>query len=124
MEVEELLKLARKVIENSYSPYSNFRVSAVLIGSKGVYKGVNVENVSYGLTICAERVAIFKAISEGERNFSEIFIYSPDGMPYPCGACRQVMREFCSDDFRVMVSNGSDVKEFTLKELLPFSFKL
>jgi cytidine deaminase len=124
MKTTELLKIAKEVINKSYCPYSNFHVSAILIGENGIYTGVNVENVSYGLTICAERVAIFKAVSEGERNFSMMLVYSPDGMPYPCGACRQVMVEFCSEDFEVIVTNGQEFEQFTLGELMPFNFKL
>lgn len=124
MKTAELLKIAKEVINKSYCPYSNFHVSAVLIGENRIYTGVNVENASYGLTICAERVAIFKAVSEGERGFSKMLVYSPDGMPYPCGACRQVMAEFCSEDFEVVVTNGQEFEQFTLGELMPFNFKL
>ncbi len=124
MKTAELLKIAKEAINKSYCPYSNFHVSAVLIGENGIYTGVNVENASYGLTICAERVAIFKAVSEGEKSFSKMLVYSPDGMPYPCGACRQVMAEFCSEDFEVVVTNGQEFEQFTLGELMPFNFKL
>ena len=124
MKTTELLRIAKEAINKSYCPYSNFHVSAVLIGENGIYTGVNVENASYGLTICAERVAIFKAVSEGERSFSKMLVYSPDGMPYPCGACRQVMAEFCSEDFEVVVTNGQGFEQFTLGELMPFNFKL
>ena len=124
MKTTELLRIAKEAINKSYCPYSNFHVSAVLIGENGIYTGVNVENASYGLTICAERVAIFKAVSEGERNFSKMLVYSPDGMPYPCGACRQVMAEFCSEDFEVIVTNNQEFEQFTLGELMPFNFKL
>ncbi|TCK04032.1 cytidine deaminase [Phorcysia thermohydrogeniphila] len=120
----KLLKLAQKAVKNSYCPYSNFRVSAVLFGEDGTVTGVNVENASYGLTVCAERVAIFKAVSEGKRKFRGILIYSPDGMPYPCGACRQVMTEFFPTDFEILVTNGSSEERFTLKELFPYNFKL
>jgi cytidine deaminase len=123
-EFKELLKLAQKAVDNSYCPYSNFRVSAVLFGRKGTITGVNIENASYGLTICAERVAIFKAVSEGKRKFSGILIYSPDGMPYPCGACRQVMAEFFPEDFEIIVTDGASKEVFTLRELLPHSFQL
>ncbi len=87
------------------------------------FTGVNIENASFGLTICAERVAIFKAISEGFRDFKSILIYSEDLMPYPCGACRQVMSEFCSRDFKVYVSNGKSMEIFSLVELLPHTFR-
>ncbi|RUM42502.1 MAG: cytidine deaminase [Desulfurobacterium sp.] len=124
MKTAELLKLAKEAVNKSYCPYSNFHVSAVLVCENGIYTGVNVENASYGLTICAERVAIFKAVSEGEKSFSKMLVYSPDGMPYPCGACRQVMAEFCSEDFEVVVTNGQEFEQFTLGELMPFNFKL
>jgi cytidine deaminase len=124
MRTVELLKVAKKALENSYSPYSSVRVSAVLFGDDGIYTGVNVENASYGLTICAERVAVFKAVSEGKRNFKKMLIYSPDVFPYPCGACRQVLSEFFPEDFEVIVTNGRRDESFTLGELLPFNFKL
>jgi len=123
-EERELLKLAQKVIANSYSPYSSFKVAAVLFGEEGTITGVNVENASFGLTVCAERVAIFKAISEGKRSFEGILVYSPSGMPYPCGACRQVMAEFFPGDFKVIVTDGHLKERFTLKELFPHNFKL
>ncbi len=122
MSLSELLKIAKKYLQNAYCPYSKLRICAVLVGQNDVYAGVNVENSSLGLTMCAERIAIFKAISEGERQFSQMLIYSPDIMPYPCGACRQVMSEFCQENFKITVSNGNDFKVFKLKNLLPFSF--
>ncbi|SNR65177.1 cytidine deaminase [Desulfurobacterium atlanticum] len=123
--MEELLKLAKEHVKHCYCPYSDFHVVAVLETISGKkFVGVNVENSSYGLTVCAERVAIFKAISEGEKNFSKILIYSPDGTPFPCGACRQVMAEFCSEDFEVIVATENKILSYTLKKLLPFSFNL
>ena len=124
MKKVELLKVAKKAILNSYAPYSGFKVSAVLYGQDGIVWGVNVENSSYGLTVCAERVAVFKAISEGKSSFEEMLVYSPDGMPYPCGACRQVLSEFFPEDFVVIVSNGREEERFALGELLPYNFKL
>jgi cytidine deaminase len=124
MKTVELLKMAKELIKNSYAPYSGFRVSAVLYGQDGLFSGVNVENASYGLTICAERVAVFKAISEGKSSFEKMLIYSPNGMPYPCGACRQVLAEFFPEDFVIVVSDGREEEQFTLGELLPFNFKL
>lgn len=124
MKTAELLEIARETVVNAYCPYSDFHVSAVLVGENEFYTGLNVENVSFGLTMCAERVAMFKAVSDGKRKFLEMLIYSPDGMPYPCGACRQVMAEFCSKDFKIMVTNGQKFEQFTLGELLPFTFKL
>jgi len=124
MKTVELLKVAKEALSNSYAPYSCFRVSAVLYGQDGLFVGVNVENASYGLTICAERVAVFKAVSEGKKLFEKMLVYSPSGMPYPCGACRQVLAEFFPEDFIVIVSNGREEEQFTLGELLPFNFKL
>ena len=124
MKIPEMLKIARETVKNSYSPYSKVRVVAVLSGEDGTLTGVNIENASYGLTICAERVAVFKAISEGKKNFYKMLIYSPDVMPYPCGACRQVLSEFFPEDFEIIVTNGNEEERFTLGELLPFNFKL
>lgn len=120
-----MVKVAKEVLRNAYAPYSNFRVSAVLFGEDGLFTGVNVENASYGLTVCAERVAVFKAVSEGKRKFEKILVYTPgrENLPYPCGACRQVMAEFFGEDFRVIVANDSEEEQFTLGELLPFNFK-
>ena len=121
---EKLLKEAKRYVERSYSPYSRFRVVALLFGKNGTVAGVNVENASYGLTICAERCAVFRAVAEGKKDFKGIFIYSPDGMPYPCGACRQVLREFFPENFEVIVTNGENTATFTLGELLPHTFTL
>jgi cytidine deaminase len=120
----ELLKVAREHLENCYCPYSGVQVVAVLFGPEGPVVGVNVENASYGLTVCAERSAVFSAVSRGLRDFEGIFIYSPQVMPYPCGACRQVLSEFFPEDFQVVVTNGKEEEKFTLGELLPFNFKL
>ena len=129
MENIELLQLAIKAMENSYSPYSNCKVGAALLCENGkVFTGTNIENAAFSPTICAERVAIFKAISEGEKNFSKIAVVGGkngviNGIFAPCGVCRQVMREFCNDDFQIIL--GESTTEFTvatLNELLPFSF--
>ncbi|WP_457755253.1 cytidine deaminase [Thermovibrio ammonificans] len=124
MKSVELLKVAREHLENCYCPYSGVQVVAVLFGPEGPVVGVNVENASYGLTVCAERSAVFSAVSRGLRDFEGIFIYSPQVMPYPCGACRQVLSEFFPEDFQVVVTNGKEEEKFTLGELLPFNFKL
>lgn len=122
----ELLELAKEAAKNSYSKYSGFSVGAALLTEDGkVFKGCNIENGSYSLTICAERTAIFKAVSEGYKKFKAIAIVgSADGdfsAPcYPCGACLQVMSEFCGDDFRIVLSNG----EYTLSDLMPTRFEL
>lgn len=124
--VNEMINEAEMLIEQSYAPYSRFRVAAVLEDSEGMlHGGVNVENSSYGMTMCAERSAVFAAVSSGSRVFRKIVIYSPDGPPVPCGACRQVLWEFCDEDFRItVVSDGVPPREFRLGELLPEAFQL
>ena len=127
----ELLDLALKAREYSYSPYSHFAVGAALLSEDGkVYQGCNIENASYSATNCAERTAFFKAISEGTRKFSKIAIVggeagkAPTEIASPCGVCRQVMREFCDPEtFQVVLGTSpEDAKSYLLKELLPLSF--
>ncbi|MCR8454056.1 MAG: cytidine deaminase [Crenarchaeota archaeon] len=121
--IERFLEIAKQYIQNSYAPYSRIRVSAVLETDKGYFVGVNIENASYGLTVCAERVAFFKAISEGAKKFYRILIYSPDINPSPCGACRQVMSEFVDDNFEVIIcSEEGEPVILELSELLPYKF--
>ena len=125
MKAEELVELAGKAKEKAYVPYSKFHVGAVLITESGdIYEGCNIENASYPLTNCAERTAFFKAVSEGERNFKAIVIVGDKNPCYPCGACRQVMAEFCDKDFEIILSGDDGVKVFKLSELLPYSFEL
>lgn len=122
----ELLELAIAAAGNSYSPYSGFRVGAALLTSDGkVFTGCNVENASYSLANCAERTAIFKAVSEGYRDFKSIAIVGSSDGDYskpcmPCGACIQVMSEFCGDDFIIILSD----RRYTLGELAPHRFTL
>ena len=120
---EELLQLARIAMKNSYSPYSKYAVGAALLCKNGrVYLGCNIENASFGLTNCGERTALFKAVSEGEREFTAIAIASNGSLPYPCGACRQALNEF-APDLRVMVISGDgQVDKTTLPQLLPHGF--
>lgn len=121
--IDDLIGLAKNVRENAYAPYSKFKVGAVLVTKSGkVFTGVNVENASYGLTNCAERTAIFKAVSEGEKEFDMIVIIADTEKPVsPCGACRQVMAEF--GNFRVILANTKgEWLETNVKELLPYSF--
>ena len=124
----ELIKLAIEARKMSYSPYSNFRVGAALVGKSGkIYTGCNVENAGYSPTNCAERTAVFKAVSEGEREFTAIAIVGGKGeeiapMCAPCGVCRQVLAEFCDRDFRIVLGTPDNVQIFTLAELLPLSF--
>jgi len=120
---QELIDLAKGASEQAYAPYSKFHVGAALLGKSGkVYPGCNVENASYGLTNCAERVAIGTAVSCGEREFSAIAI-SVRGGGSPCGACRQVLNEF-APKLRVLLSDehGRLVREMTLDQLLPEAF--
>ena len=126
----ELRAMALEAMQRAYSPYSNCKVGAALLAKSGkVYLGCNIENASYSPTICAERVAFVKAVSEGEREFDAIAVAGSatdkvDGYFPPCGVCRQVMSEFCDlDAFKViLVKNENEHKTVTLRELLPYSF--
>jgi cytidine deaminase len=122
MDYENLIAEAMKAREKAHAPYSRFAVGAALLAKSGrIYTGCNVENASYGLSTCAERVAVFKAVSEGERDFEAIAIVTEKGVT-PCGACRQVMMEF-GDDVRVIVADETGgYRVFTLQELLPEAF--
>ncbi len=122
----KLFNTAVKAAENSYSPYSQFKVGTALLCKDGtIYTGCNIENASYPLGNCGERTAIFKAVSDGKRDFEAIAIAGSSSCDfsnpcYPCGACRQVMSEFCERDFKIVLSD----RVLTLEELLPYSFKL
>lgn len=126
----ELVNLAIEAREHSYCPYSHFAVGAALLTKDGkVYQGCNIENVAFGPTNCAERTAFFKAVYDGEREFEAIAVVGgPAGKPVsdlcaPCGVCRQVMREFCKDDFKIYLSKGDGTyMEASLIEMLPFGF--
>jgi len=122
---EQLIAEARKAREFAYAPYSRFPVGAALFAKSGkVYTGCNIENSSYGLSICAERVALFKAVSNGEREFLTIAVVGMDSSPvFPCGACRQVLYEF-SPDLTVLTLDNNNVIKHSLKELLPDGFSL
>ena len=116
-------------MEKSYSPYSNCKVGAALLCKNGkIFTGTNIENASFSPTVCAERVAVFKAVSEGETEFSEIAVVGGkdgkiNGIFAPCGVCRQVLREFCDDDFPIILGESeNEFKKVTLKDLLPLSF--
>ena len=125
-----LMELAKELLPRSYAPYSNINVGAALLTKGGkVYFGCNVENAAYGDSICAERVAIYTAIAQGDKEFDAIAITGIKngdmGEPfYPCGSCLQVMKEFCGDDFKIIVEEGFDIKTYTLKDLLPVGFTL
>lgn len=122
---KELLDVAKRASENAYAPYSNFKLGAALLTKSGnIYSGCNVENSSYGLTNCAERAAIFNAVTAGEKEFEELLIYvNSDIMFTPCGACRQVIREF-SKDLKITVVFGEHILETNIAELLPLGFNL
>ncbi len=127
MGYQNLIAQAMAAKESAYAPYSRFRVGAALLTANGkVYTGCNVENVSFSATNCAERTAVYKAVSEGEREFSAIVIHGDnhDYLP-PCGICRQVLAEFCDlDSFQVILANNEqDYKVMTLAELLPGAFQ-
>lgn len=125
MEIKTLIDHAIEARKNAHTPYSNFQVgAAVLTKNNKVYQGCNIENASYGLTNCAERTAIFKAVSEGEKEIEAIVIVGDtEGPISPCGACRQVMAEFCDENTKVILTNlkGAMV-ETTINELLPGFF--
>lgn len=126
MEHADLILLAANVKEQAYAPYSKFRVGAALLTDTGlVYTGVNVENASYGATVCAERTAVVKAVSEGHKSIMAIAIASDsDDFIYPCGICRQVLEEFGTEDLKVMCTNKSgNFEEFSLGQLLPKAFR-
>lgn len=121
----ELLRIAQEAREHAYVPYSGFRVGAALLDRSGrVFSGCNVENASYGLTICAERVAVFKAISEGHSQFSRLLITGGEEIITPCGACRQVLAEFAPDLIVICASDSGMMVQYDLKELLPQAFAL
>lgn len=124
MDYRELLKKAEEAKEQAYAPYSKFRVGAALLARSGkVYTGCNVENASYGATICAERAAIAKAVSEGEREFEAIAICSDvKGSTFPCGICRQVIAEF-GEDIKVVAGHpGGETSVYTISQLMPRAF--
>ena len=126
---KQLIETAVKAREMAYAPYSRYRVGAALMTKEGkVYTGCNVENASYSPTNCAERTAFFKAVSEGDREFSAIAIVGGrEGEELsknctPCGVCRQVMTEFCDKDFKVILGTPDEYKVYTLPEVMPLSF--
>ena len=129
MDPIRLMHRAIKAAANAHAPYSRYWVGAALHCSDGtIAVGCNVENASYGLTCCAERIAVFSAIAQGSRNFDALVVVaSGDELPYPCGACRQVLAEFCPPDFPIYIAFAHRLEEFetvTLRELLPHPFRL
>ncbi|MGH1284831.1 cytidine deaminase [Bacillus toyonensis] len=127
MDKKKYIEEANKMLSKAYIPYSKFPVGAALVTKEGkIFTGCNIENASYGLCNCAERTAIFKAVSEGERDFSYLVITGEtDGPISPCGACRQVIAEFCDPKMRVLLTNvKGDEKEVTVEQLLPGAFTI
>ncbi len=124
----ELMMAAEKARENAYAPYSGFKVGAALLTASGrVYVGCNIENASFSPTVCAERVAFFEAVKNGESDFSTIAIVGGKGgekptFCSPCGVCRQVMAEFCKKDFRILLGTKEDFKMYSFETLFPLSF--
>ncbi|RYL91582.1 cytidine deaminase [Sporolactobacillus sp. THM7-4] len=126
MEDTQLIEAARQAMKGAYVPYSHFHVGAALLTKSGkIFKGFNIENAAYPVCNCAERTAIFKAFSEGEKEYAALAVIAETGRPVPpCGACRQVMSELCPPDMRVILANTSgDVLETTVSELLPGAFQ-
>ena len=122
MHYEDLIIKAMEAREKAHAPYSQFAVGAALLAQSGrVYTGCNVENASYGLSICAERTAVFKAVSEGERDFEAIAVVTENGVT-PCGACRQVLMEFGEDIQVIVADETGGYRVFGLQELLPEAF--
>lgn len=133
---KRLIELAIESAKKAYAPYSGYHVGAALLTKTGtIYNGCNIENASYGATNCAERTAFFKAVSEGEKDFEAIAIVGGpvsaeetnrvqfSDYAFPCGICRQVMKEFCGDDFKIIVAKSTeDYSVYTLRDLLPHGF--
>ncbi len=131
MEDKKLIEFAKQAVQMAYAPYSKFNVGAALLTKSGkVYCGCNIENSSFGATNCAERTAVFKAISDGERAFEKIAVVGgKDGdfseLCFPCGICRQVLSEFCDKDFQIVLCDGNnEIKVYSLEEMMPYSFSL
>lgn len=129
MTKEQLASLAKEAMQSAYSPYSGYKVGTALLCKDGsVYTGCNVENASFSATNCAERTAFFKAVSDGKQEFEAIAICGGkdgvvEGIFPPCGVCRQVMREFCEDDFKIYLVKSGGIETYTLSQLLPVSFR-
>jgi len=124
--LEELRRRARNAAAHAHAPYSRFRVGAAVLTDVGVHAGANVENASYGLSVCAERNAIFHAIAEGARRVDAICVYTPTRAPVtPCGACLQVLREFAADALVLCCTDDAAAeRRYQLSELLPAAFRL
>ena len=125
MSNDELISKAYEAMKNSYAPYSKFNVGAVALCGEKIYMGYNIENASFGATICAERCAIFKAVSDGYTKIDKIVIVcSTHDFAYPCGICRQVMTEFMDENGIIVVTNDKEIREYKLSDLMPESFRM
>ena len=126
MNPDELIQRAHEAQEQAYAPYSNYQVGAALLCTDGsLFTGCNVENASYGLTNCAERTALFSAVAAGHSDFAALAIAAGgETVPFPCGACRQVLSEFCGADFPVHIATAHGITTPTLGALLPHTFNL
>ena len=125
MSNDELISKAYEAMKNSYAPYSKFNVGAVALCGEKIYIGCNIENASFGATICAERCAIFKAVSDGCTKIDKIVIVcSTHDFAYPCGICRQVMTEFMDENGIIVVTNDKEIREYKLSNLMPESFRM
>ena len=121
----DLYAMAKEMLPRAYAPFSRFQVGAALLTTEGeVFTGCNVENSSFGATICAERTAFVKAVSEGVREFEAIAIVSSEGTAWPCGICRQVLAEFMTENAQILLADKDGIESYTIKDLLPESFKL
>lgn len=128
---DKLIEAALKAMDNSYAPYSDFNVGAALLGKSGrIYTGCNIENSSFSVTNCAERTALFKAVSEGETEFEAIAVVggkhgTADDFCSPCGVCRQALFEFCKEDFKVILAKSNfEYNEYNLSDILPLGFEV
>ena len=126
MTERQLIQKAKQAMRQAYAPYSHFRVGAAVMTKQGkVFTGCNVENASYGASCCAERTAIFKAVSEGERELAKIAVVSESGkLTPPCGICRQVLLEFMPEGSVILEQGEGGIKIYTVKELMPVGFVL
>lgn len=125
--IKELIAEAYSALKFSYSPYSNYAVASALLTSDGtIFKGINIENATYGATICSERVAVSKAVSEGYKDFVAIAVVTADkeSMPYPCGICRQVLSEFSPNMLVIVAKSETLYKALKLSDMLPYKFEL
>lgn len=123
-DIKKLIKEALEIKNKAYTPYSNFNVGCVVKTNTGkIYKGVNIENASYSPTLCAERNALSTAITDGERDFAYIVVTGDSEYTYPCGVCRQFIREFADSDTKIIVAKDvENYKTYTIDDLLPYSF--